>query len=517
MRRYLFLGVFFAGFTSLAVELSASRLLGNYFGSSNLVWAVIIGLILVYLSIGYSIGGRWADRSPKITTFFSILCWAGLLVGLIPMASRPILQLASKAFDQLQIGLLAGSFTTVLVLFSVPVILLGTASPFAIRLAISDTANSGEIAGRIYTVSTLGSFLGTFLPVLLFIPAVGTYKTFLILGLTLLVTALVGIWRTVSLSSALKKSWMLLVLMILSLIGFKGYDKIAMNIIYEDESAYNYIQVQEIDGFRLLRLNEGQGIHSIYNPTDHLYAGHWQHTTVAPFFYPPETSPLQIERIAILGLAAGTSANLAVEAFPGVVIDGYEIDPDIIQTGYQFFEMDQTNLNAYAQDARVGLRNSPEKYDVISIDAYRPPYIPWHLTTQEFFQETWDHLTENGSMVINVVRTFENRQLLNNLFQTIHSIYPSTYIVDIPDTLNSMIFATKSETNPINLISNYIRLDSNQSTPASLLSAIEVAIINAQPAPRDGQILTDDHAPIEWIINTMIWDLVQSEFLEKLQ
>lgn len=517
MRRYLFMGVFFAGFTSLAVELSASRLLGNYFGSSNVVWAVIIGLILIYLSIGYSIGGRWADRSPKIITFFSILCWAGFLVGLIPFGSRPILRMASKAFDQLQIGLMAGAFAAVLILFSGPVVLLGTASPFAIRLAIGDTADSGKIAGQIYTVSTLGSFLGTFLPVLLLIPAVGTYKTFLILGSVLLATALVGIWKTVSLSAALKRSWMLLILLIFVIIGIRGYDKIAKNIIFEDESAYNYIQVQEIDGFKLLRLNEGQGIHSIFHPTNHLYGGPWEQVTIAPFFYPPDSSPFDIERIAILGLAAGTSANLAVEAFPGVVVDGYEIDPDIIHAGYQFFNMNSTNLNAYAQDARVGISNSQEQYDIISIDAFRPPYIPWHLTTQEFFQEIKDHLTKNGSMVINVVRTFEDRRLLNSLFQTIQSVYPSTYIVDIPDALNSIIFATNSETDSNNLESNYMRINKHQNTPAFLLSALEVAIINAQPAPQEGQILTDDHAPVEWIINAMIWDLFRSESLEILQ
>ena len=129
MRRYLYLGVFFAGGASLAVEMSASRLLGNYFGSSNLVWAVIIGLILIYLSVGYTIGGKWADRSPEFKTFFSILCWAALLIGLIPLASRPILRIASQAFDEMRVGVMAGSFISVLALFSLPVTLLGTASP----------------------------------------------------------------------------------------------------------------------------------------------------------------------------------------------------------------------------------------------------------------------------------------------------------------------------------------------------------------------------------------------------
>ena len=138
MRRYLYFGVFSAGAATLAVELSASRLLGNYFGSSNLVWAVIIGLILIYLSVGYSIGGKWADRSPKYETFFVILIWAALFIGVIPLASRPILRFASSAFDHMQIAAMIGSFLSVLLLFSIPITLLGTASPFAIRLALEN-------------------------------------------------------------------------------------------------------------------------------------------------------------------------------------------------------------------------------------------------------------------------------------------------------------------------------------------------------------------------------------------
>lgn len=517
MRRYLYMGVFFAGCASLAVELSASRLLGNYFGSSNLVWAVIIGLILIYLSVGYSIGGKWADRSPNYATFFSILCWAGLMIGLIPLASRPILRIASRAFDNLQISLMAGSFLAVLALFSVPVTLLGTASPFAVRLALEDKEQSGTIAGKIYTISTLGSFLGTFLPVLVLIPTVGTYRTFIILSAMLLFVALFGMWKTVSLNAALRRIWMPVLLAAASLVGLQGNDKIAQNIIYEDESAYNYIQVQEIDGYRLLRLNEGQGIHSIYHPHTNQYGGPWEQVLVVPFFYPPDSSPQDVEKVAVLGLAAGTSANLAAEAFPNAMIDGFEIDPLVIETGHQYFEMNSTRINAYAQDARVGIAQSVQQYDIISVDAYRPPYIPWHLTTREFFFQIKDHLSEQGGMVINVARIFDDRRILNSLYQTIASVFPCVYVVDIPNTLNSIIFATKQETNTENLILNYIHLSENPDTAPVLLSALETTILHSQPAPTSGTILTDDHAPVEWITNAMIIDLVRSESFKYLQ
>ncbi|HNR46961.1 MAG TPA: fused MFS/spermidine synthase, partial [Anaerolineaceae bacterium] len=176
MRKMLYFTVFIAGMASLATEMLASRLLGNYFGSSNLIWACIIGLILIYLTVGNFLGGRWADRSPRPGVFFRILAWSGLLTGLVPVASRPVLQMAANAFDQLELGGMIGAFAAVLILFIAPITLMGTASPFAIRLGVKETRTAGSTAGRIYAISTLGSFVGTFLPVLILVPLIGTYR-----------------------------------------------------------------------------------------------------------------------------------------------------------------------------------------------------------------------------------------------------------------------------------------------------------------------------------------------------
>ena len=169
-KNYLYLTVFFTGMTSLAVELSASRLLGNVYGSSNLVWACIIGLILIYLTLGYWLGGKLADKHPEPKVFYRLLMWASLTVGLVPMIARPILRAAANAFDQLQVPMLVGAFITVLALFIVPVTLIGMASPFALKLALHDTENAGKESGRLSAISTLGSFIGTFLPVMVLVP-----------------------------------------------------------------------------------------------------------------------------------------------------------------------------------------------------------------------------------------------------------------------------------------------------------------------------------------------------------
>ena len=517
MRRYLYLGVFFAGCASLAVEMSASRLLGNYYGSSNLVWAIIIGLILIYLSVGYTIGGKWADRSPEFSTFFTILAWASLLIGLVPLAARPILRTASQAFDNMQVGVMVGAFISVLALFSLPVTLLGTASPFAVRLALQEKEHSGVVVGKIYTLSTLGSFLGTFLPVLLLIPAIGTYRTFVAISAGLMLVTFFCLAMTAGFKPVLKLAWMPLVLTLATFIGLRGFDKQAEGIIYEGESAYNYIQVQEINDYRLLRLNEGQGIHSIYHPTRENFNGSWEQVLVAPYFNTAPISTEVVSEIALLGLAAGTSAREAYQVYPQAAIDGFEIDPEIVSVGYDLFHMDVPTLNVYVEDARWGLSHTDARYDIISIDAYKPPYIPWHLTTQEFFQQTYDHLSDSGALVINVARILDNRRLVDSLYATIHAVYPSVYIVDIPDTLNSMIFATRQPTQADNLIDNYIALSKNSDTPNLLLSTLETAILNIQPQPQDGTLFTDDKAPVEWITNAMILDVFRSDQIEALQ
>lgn len=500
--------------------MTASRLLGNVFGTSNLVWSCIIGLILVYLAAGYFFGGRWADRSPHLHTLYSILAWGAFTAGLIPICSQPVLRLAANAFDELSIGILAGSFVTVLVLFSIPVTLLGVISPFAIRLAIEGQENSGKISGQIYAISTAGSFLGTFLPTLLLIPLIGTARTFLIFSGILIVTSLVGLYITSGWRRVLFLIWMPIILIILWVIGGSPV-KATKGQIYETESAYNYIQVLEQDGYRLLRLNEGQGIHSIWHPTEISYEGPWEQFLVAPFFnrgieqqvYLPEN----VKNIAIIGLAAGTLARQATEVFGPIPIDGFEIDAEIIEVGKKYFDMNEPNLYAIAQDGRWGLEHSNKKYTLIGVDAYRPPYIPWHLTTCEFFQTVHDHLVDDGVLAINVGRAPEDRRLIDGLAGTIHAVFPSVYVVDIPDTFNSIIYATVKPTEIEYLYQNLLYLYTRDDIHPLLIHSIEKAVVFQQPLSETTVVFTDDKAPIEWLTNNLVLSFILTGDMEIIQ
>lgn len=517
MRRYLYFAVFISGMTSLAVEMAASRLLDNVFGTSNLVWASIIGLILIYLTLGYFIGGRWADRSPRPSTMYAVLSWAGFATGVVPVISKPVLRLSAQAFDNLEMGILLGSFAAVMILFIIPVTLMGTISPFAIRLAITDPAEAGKTSGRIYAISTLGSFLGTFLPTLLLIPLVGTFFTFIIFASVLLLVGLVGRYLSGGWKSLLPFSWMPVALVLLAIFALRGPYKTTAGMIYEKESAYNYIQVLETDGYHLLRLNEGQGVHSVYHPTILNYYGPWEQVLVAPFFNAAPHTPDQVQSLAIVGLAAGTAAREASVVYPNIQIDGFEIDPTIIEVGKQYFGMDLPNLNAVAVDGRWGLEHSDKKYDIISVDAYRPPYIPAHLTTVEFFEICKQHMTEDGVLVINVGRSPNDRSLINALGTTIGTVFSTVHVMDLPNTFNSILFATVQPTQPENLAANLLQLEAREDVHPLLIETMQTTLANLQPPPEKDIVFTDDRAPIEWYSNALVLNFLFSDQMENLE
>ncbi len=223
----------------------------------------------------------------------------------------------------------------------------------------------------------------------------------------------------------------------------------------------------EQNGFTILRLNEGQGVHSIYHPDTLQYNGPWDQFLISPYFY-ANRKPADIKRVAIVGLAAGTTARQMTAVYGDIPIDGFEIDPEIVEVGQKYFGMTMPNLNVEIGDGRLNLEQSPHKYDIIAVDAYRPPYIPPHMTTQEFFQIAASHLTEDGVLTLNSASVPGDRRLINGLATTMGTIFPSIYTVDIPGSLNTMIFATKQETTPENFATNLFTLsqDSNCSSPA---------------------------------------------------
>lgn len=516
MKKYLLFTVFASGMTTLAAELAAGRLIGNVFGTSNLVWASIIGLILIYLTLGYFLGGKWADADPTPRAMYRVLAWGAFTIALVPYVAGPVLKYAATAFDVLNAGIMAGSFIAVLILFSVPITLLGTISPFAIRLAVEDTESAGKVSGQIYAISTLGSFIGTFLPTLVTIPTLGTRLTFMVFGLFLLFVALAGLGRFASRAEMFKFLWMPVALAITAALFTNQALKASAEQIYETESAYNYIQVRNENGYTVLKLNDGQGVHSIYHPEIMQYNGPWEEFSVGPYFY-ANRKPGDIQRMAIIGLAAGTAARQATAIYGEIPIDGFELDEKIVEVGKEYFGLNLPNLNVYIGDGRLNLERSPYKYDIIAVDAYRPPYIPPHMTTREFFHIIANHLTDDGVLTINVGSVPGDRRLINGLATTMSTQFASIHIMDIPGTLNTMIFATKQPTSAENFINNLMALSQDKSVHPLLLNTMALTYVNLKNGYEPTTVFTDDLAPIEWIVNDMTVRFILGGGLEYLQ
>ena len=507
--------VFLGGMGTMMLEFAASRLLGNVFGTSNLVWAVIIGLILVYLTLGNWLGGKWADASPKLETLGFILACAGLSTGVLPLISRPILRISAEAFDALNIGLLAGTFLSVILLLIIPVTLLGMVTPFALRLAIRTSENAGKVSGALSAISTLGSFIGTFLTVLVLVPFIGTYRTFLSTAAILLLIAMGVFWARKKYKHLLIFGLIWVAIIALAIIGIRGFDKASAGLIYEKESAYNYIQVLEYGDFRFLRLNEGQGMHSIYNPNQYFYGGPWSQALVGPFFN-PEAKLENVKNIALIGLAAGTSARQASIALPQAHVDGIEIDPEIVEIGREYFGMNLPNLQVIVGDGRWEMDKLAGAYDLISVDAYRPPYIPAHMVTLEFFTMLEQKLTPNGVVAINIGRGGNDRSLVNALAATVSKVFSKVFVVDLADSYNSVLFAAS------NPAASWENLANNQNSMVYapedkenlLFSAIGLALKGKSAVVVDGAVFTDDLAPIEFITNRMVLEFLVNEEME---
>lgn len=503
--------VFLGGLSSVGIELATSRLVAPYFGSSTFIWANLIGLTLTFLSIGYWIGGRVADRSPRPALLFTITAFASFFAGLIPVMSTEILSGALTAFDEVNVGAFYGSLIGVLLLLAVPVSLLGFVTPFAIRLRLNAISRAGNIAGNIYALSTVGSIAGSFLPVLVFIPLFGTRITFLILALSLLVPSIVGLMLVGAFGRTGLGVILVVVLVLLNWVNDVGAIRPADRgrLVYETESDSNYIQVLEQQGKTLLALNEGHAIHSIYDPSNLLTQGPWDYFMVGPLFNGPAATA--VDRALVIGLAGGTTARQLTTAYGPIPIDGVEIDPEIARIGREYFGLDDSslrNVNVIVNDGRYFLRTSSDRYDLIGVDAYRQPYIPFHLTTVEFFQEISDHLTTDGVAVINVGRTETDYRLVDVIASTMKSVFPSIYLIDTERYTNTIVIATKQPTDLENFGAAVRALAPDDIRRTVGERSIDTGNIREPVARAD--VFTDDHAPVELVVDQMIINAARS-------
>ncbi|WP_022929102.1 spermidine synthase [Patulibacter americanus] len=505
--------VFVVGAGSLGAEIAAARLLAPYFGDSTIIWANTIGVCLIALAIGHWLGGRFADRHPHLEGLKVLVLIAAALLAIVPLVSGPFLDLAITAFDKIEAGAFVGSLVGMLVLIALPLILIGAATPWATKLAVTDLAQTGETVGRLGAIGTAGSLVGTFAASLVLIPFVGSQRTFIVLAL---VMALVAVFRMPRRTWAVPLAVALLLLLPPGTTKPAGADD---RVLDEAETVYQYARVIEHpvdDGGispagtveRRLELNEGQAIHSVWRADTVLTGNYWDAFQVLPFAVAdptkaPGTPTAPPRRIAMLGNAGGTVARASLALFPQVQFDGVEIDGTVSEMGRKWLGMPRDpRLTIHTADARPflrsgGLDDGKGRYDVIGVDAYRQPYIPFYLTTREFFRQVRDRLTPRGVVIVNVGHPEGDDALEKALTATMRTDFPHAVRYAMTPT-NSLVVASSSPLSAAQLARSVPTL------PAELRETADRAADELQTGLKGGPVYTDDRAPVEWLIDGSI-------------
>jgi spermidine synthase len=473
-----------AGAGATSTEICASRLLAPYFGASTVVWANVIGLVLAALSLGYWFGGRIADRHPAEHVLGGLVVAAGTLVAAVPFAARPLLDLTVRGLDNVSAGAVVGSFLGSLVLFAPPVVLLGTAAPFAIRLAVSEVAVAGTVAGRLYALSTVGSIAGVFVPAIVTIELVGTQRT--LVG-TAAVVALGG-------SLLLRRRWIAAPVALAAVLAVPvGVVKPVAGLLYEKESQYQFVQVVQNGPVRDLYLNEGIAVHSEWRPDTVLTGDEWD-----MFLTVPPLLGRTVRRVAILGNAGGTTARAYGVFYPSARIDGVELDPAVTAAARRYMGLDRIRqLHVITADARPFLRRTHTRFDAILIDAYRQPYVPFYLATQQFFRLVRARLRPGGVVALNVATVPGDHRLAADVAGTLRTVFPQVLTWQALK-LNQLVLGFDRPLSRAGLRAAVGR------TPARIRVLTRLLAGHARPAAPSATPWTDDRAPAEWVTDRMI-------------
>jgi spermidine synthase len=496
--------VFSCGVAVMGLEMCASRLIAPYFGSTLSVWTSLIGLVLIFLTAGYYLGGALADRFASRVVLGGIVTAAGAIVLVVPLLSQRILGAAWGLTPSA--GILASSLVGTFALFSVPMVLLGCVCPFAMKLCISDLGRTGRTAGHVYAVSALGSVVGTFLPALLTIDAWGVRHSIMAFGALLILAGLLLAGR---LRFAPAAAPVLLFLAPLpAMLPAKG-------AIAQEESPYNYLQVVGMGDARILVADWGG--YSMYLPGQFRTRQYFDYLLLAPLL---RASPPRewLREVVIVGLGAGTAAKQITQAYGPLPIDGVEIDPDVVALGRRHFAMNERNLRVHVTDGRAFLGTRAGRYDWVIVDAYQGSDIPFHLVTAEFFRQIRDHLRPGGVLAINIAWwTPSDPELLERIVASVRTAFPSVYTVTgISEQSGAVLLAGGDDASPDNLAPNA------QAVGHTGLAEIVHEVTGTGPAKLakaagSGRPLTDDCAPVGRIADRCYRRLRQQAYARERQ
>jgi Spermidine synthase len=500
---FLYLTEFFSGMSVMAVELGASRLLAPYFSSSQIVWTIIIGTIMIAMAAGNLYGGKAADKNPDPMQLYKRILVAALWIAAIPVLGKYVILGISGLliFTVSTNFLILAAFASCLVLFVYPLFLLGTVTPSLVKATVDSLDDSGTTVGRMNACNTIGSILGTFLPTFVTIPAVGTAVTFLFFSTVLLAIALIYIIS----EKGFGRQAVISILIFLFCIGFGHSSSFAFweeDLTYEGESVYNYLQVKEDEKQIVFSTNVLFGVQSVLVKDGGLTGLYYDYALAAPAI----TSAKENQQILVLGNGTGTFANQCLRYFPHSNVEAVEIDAAVTELAHKYFDLSES-VSVTEYDGRAFLEATDRCYDVILVDAYQDITIPFQMSSLEFFTLVKEHLFDSGVLAVNLNMYGDFDKSINRyLCDTIASVFPFVSIVEVPYSTNLMLFAASGDA-PENLLKSAVK-DIPDRELNSLLQNVPGAL---KPYHSSGLLLTDDKAPVELLGMQMIDHIIEEE------
>ncbi|MBR5420883.1 MAG: fused MFS/spermidine synthase [Lachnospiraceae bacterium] len=504
-RFYLYLTEFFAGMSVMAVELGASRLLAPYFSSSQIVWTIIIGTIMIAMALGNLYGGRSADKKPDPDILYGRILLAAVWIAAIPLLGKYlILAIAGVMIFTVNSNyLIVAAFAACMLVFVFPLFLLGTVTPSLVKYSVSSLEDSGSVVGRLNAFNTIGSIIGTFVPTFISIPAVGTAVSFLIFAGILLILAAVYF-----LSEKLFPLKLPISVSIFIICCIFGHDASFAfwqdDLSYEGESVYNYLQVYENDRQVVLSTNVLFGVQSVYRKEKELTGMYYDYAMAGAYMAGvKEKDSLDV---LILGMGTGTFATQCERYFGNMKLTGVEIDAKITKLAREYFELPDS-VPVIEYDGRAFLNADTKQYDLILVDAYQDITIPFSMSSQEFYRLVQAHLKPEGVMVMNMnMHSDIDDNITDWLADTVASVFPCVYTVDVRGSSNRELYAYM-DTECMERFSSGIEKEESTDL-AGMMRRVEEGL---QPWSSGGRLLTDDRAPVELLGMRMIDSLIENE------
>jgi len=485
-RGALFATSFYTGLGTMAFEMVLGRALVPYFGGTIYTWGALIAVFLLGMSFGFFTGGRLADRYPRLGFVGGLLVACGAVILCTPLYAEPLCLALLDGIEDVRVGALVAS----LAMAFLPALLFAAVSPVAVRLALIDVAHSGSTVGAMSGLNTVGSIVGTIGTSFFLVPVIGSRAIFYLLG------ALTIAWAAALFTLRGKAVPALALIAVLFLSHTPAEAQVSVmapdGVIEKVESEYNNVFV--IKQGQMLYMNFGyrnsQYVESMYDMLDRgaLAARYTRYMTLAAIYAG------RFERAAFVGLGGGRTASYLVDSFPQLSMEIAELDPEVIRLAKKYFGVKESErLKISAQDGRIFLTRSKASYDAVFLDAYRGPFVPFHLLTREYFEIIKRHLRPGGVVAQNVE---PSTMVLDSAVRTIGTVFKNVETYEAGG--NVVIIAYDGEpVPPARLRERAAALTKKHKLRYDL---VELLAAKRDIKPQAGaKLLTDDFAPVEML------------------